>query len=83
MAYETRDNSGSLFKNNYKEKETQPDRTGKAKIGGVEYKISGWVKKTQSGDQYLSLSFQLPKEQQQQTSAPANPSNELNDEILW
>ena len=79
MAYETRDNSGSLFKNNYKEKENQPDRTGKARIGGVDYKISGWVKKTQSGDQYLSLSFQVAKEQAQQ--APAPERADLDDEI--
>lgn len=57
MAYEQRDNSGSLFVNNRKEKETHPDRTGKAMIGGVMYYVNGWLKKTGEGETWLSLSF--------------------------
>jgi hypothetical protein len=59
MAYETKDNSGSLFKNNRKEKDTHPDRTGKCRIGGVDYWISGWVKQKDDGQQWLSLAFKI------------------------
>ena len=44
MAYEMNDNSGSLFANKKKETDRHPDRTGSAKIDGVEYWVSGWVK---------------------------------------
>lgn len=61
MAYEQRDNSGTIFVNDRKEKETHPDRSGTAMIDGKEYYISGWIKSGQKG-QFLSLAFK-PKEQ--------------------
>lgn len=61
MAYEQKDNSGSVFKNERKEKDTHPDRTGSAMIGGVAYWVNGWVKQDRNGNQFLSLSFK-PKE---------------------
>jgi hypothetical protein len=62
MAYEMKENSGSMFVNTKKEKDTHPDRNGTALIGGVEYYVSGWIKETKSGDKWLSLAFK-PKEQ--------------------
>lgn len=57
MAFEVRDNSGSVFVNNRKTTERHPDRTGKAMIGGVMYWVSGWLKKSQNGTPFLSLAF--------------------------
>lgn len=57
MPYETRDNSGSLFVNDKKEKDSHPDRSGKAMIGGVEYYVSGWLKESAGGKKFLSLAF--------------------------
>ena len=62
MAYEQRDNSGSLFKNDKKDSDKHPDRKGSAMIGGVHYWVSGWVKQDRNGQPWMSLSFQ-PKEQ--------------------
>lgn len=84
MAYQQRENSGAVFVNDKKEKGSQqPDRKGDALIGGVEYWVSGWLKKTNSGDQFLSLSF-TPKEDrggqrpaQQSRSAAATPDEEI------
>lgn len=56
MAFEQKDGSGSLFRNDRKEKETHPDHTGTAKIGGREYYVSAWVKEGKSG-RFFSLSF--------------------------
>ena len=57
-----KENSGSMFVNTKKEKETHPDRNGTALVGGVEYYVSGWIKETKSGDKWLSLAFK-PKEE--------------------
>lgn len=62
MAYETKDNSGSVFNNTKKTKDTHPDRTGQARIGGVDYWVSGWVKQDRNGKPYLSLAFK-PKDE--------------------
>ena len=39
MAYEQKENSGAIFKNEKREKDTHPNMTGTALIGGVEYFI--------------------------------------------
>lgn len=61
MAYEQRDNSGSVFVNDRKEKDTHPDHTGTAMIDGVMYYVSGWIKQGQKG-QFLSLAFKRKDE---------------------
>lgn len=60
MAYQQKENSGSLFRNERKERDEQPDRTGSALIGGVEYWVSGWIKEGERGS-WLSLAFK-PKD---------------------
>mgnify|MGYP006921430826 CR=1 FL=1 len=72
MAFEQRDNSGSIFVNDRKEKESHPDRTGTAMIDGVMYYVSGWIKHGNKG-QFLSLAFKR-KEEQRQAPAPARGS---------
>jgi uncharacterized protein (DUF736 family) len=78
MAYEQRDNSGSLFKNDRKEKETHPDYKGTAMVGGVEMWMSAWLKTASNGSKFMSFSFQ-PKDQQaaqptpKKAAAPAAP----------
>jgi len=65
MTYEQRDNTGSLFTNNKKEKDSHPDRTGSATVDGIAYWVNGWVKQDKNGNPWLSLAFQrkdVPKE---------------------
>lgn len=65
MAYDNT-NSGLLFPNDRKEKENQPDFTGKLDVNGKEYRLSGWKKKgKQSGKPFISVSISEPQVKQQ------------------
>jgi hypothetical protein len=74
MAYDTpytpKDNSGSIFKNDRKEKDTHPDGKGSCVIDGVEYWVSSWNKTSAKGVQFRSLSFQR---KEQPASVPQQP----------
>lgn len=63
MAYEHKENSGSIFKNEKREKDTHPHMTGTALIDGKEYWVSAWTKEGQKG-RWQSLAFK-PKERGQ------------------
>ena len=66
MAFEQRDNSGSLFKNDKREKDTHPNARGRAKIGGVDYFVDAWTKEAKDGTRYQSLSFKPVEAKRQQ-----------------
>ena len=61
MAYEHKENNGSLFKNDKKEKDTQPDFTGQANVNGTLYNVSSWINESKSGKRYFKLIFSIPK----------------------
>lgn len=96
MSYEQKDNSGSMWPNEKKEKDSHPDRTGSIMVDGKEYWINGWLKKTQEGKPWLSLSVK-PKEKgnsrpaapRQQparapaASRPASGFDDMDDDIPW
>ena len=49
MAYEQKEGDISVFKNNKKETENQPDYTGTALINGQKMKVALWIKEGQKG----------------------------------
>ena len=57
MAFEQKNNSGSLFKNERKETESQPTHTGSVMVDGKEYYISAWVKTGKNDTRFFSLAF--------------------------
>lgn len=59
MAFIQREMSGSLFPNDRKEKETQPDFKGECLIDGVTYEIGAWEKEAKTGRKFTSLSFKV------------------------
>lgn len=68
MAY---DNSGTLGRNKYKKTDSQPEYTGTATIGGVDYRIAGWVKEGKDG-KFFGLKFSIPQ-QKGEISAASKP----------
>ena len=79
MAFEQKDNSGSIWVNDRKDQDTHPDRTGSAKIDGVDYWVNGWLRKTNDGKPYLSLSFKPKQPKPVATDKPI--ADDLNDAI--
>jgi hypothetical protein len=81
MAYEQKDMSGTLFKNDRREKDSHPHATGTALIDGVEYWVSAWTKDGAKG-KFQSLSFKRKEQRQPERQQQARPApRELDDEI--
>lgn len=57
MAYETKDNTGSLFRNNKRESDKHPEFNGSVRIDGHDMWVSAWVRETKTGQKYFSLAF--------------------------
>ena len=57
MAGFDRENSGALYKNDRKEKDTHPNLTGKCTISGKQFWMNAWTKTAPSGDKFISISF--------------------------
>jgi hypothetical protein len=55
MAYEHKENKGSIFKNDRKEKDTHPDYTGQINVAGTLYNISGWINESKGGKKILRI----------------------------
>jgi uncharacterized protein (DUF736 family) len=53
-------NSGTIFKNDKKTADNQPDYRGKINVEGKELEISLWVKTAQSGVKYMSAAIKEP-----------------------
>lgn len=71
--YEQKDNTGTLFINNRKQNDRQPDRTGTVMIDGVEYYLSGWDKSGPSGDRInLAVTKKEAKQEQRQDAKQAS-----------
>jgi uncharacterized protein (DUF736 family) len=70
---ETKNNSGALFKNDNKKKETQPDYKGNGIINGEPKQISAWINTSAKGLKYMSLTFEDPREQNEVKTEPLPP----------
>lgn len=77
MAYEQRDNSGSLFRNDKQGHDSWPDYKGTVRVAGIDYWLSGWLKTSQSGKKYMSLATK-PKDAPKPAPQPA--SDGFNDQ---
>jgi hypothetical protein len=75
--------SGALFTNFKKETDSQPDYRGSCTINGIEYWISGWIKKPKAGGKnFLSLSFQIKPDIVARADAPAKFVPSIGDDLI-
>lgn len=57
-------NRGVMFVNDRKQEgDRKPDRTGTLNVEGVEYFVDGWIKQSQNGNSFLSLSLKRKDKQ--------------------
>ncbi len=66
MAYEHKENKGSIFTNEKKEKDTHPDYTGQANVNGTVYNVSAWINESKTGKKYFGLAFSIPKQKDEE-----------------
>lgn len=78
--YETRELSGSAFRNRRKQKETHPDFTGEARINGQLYWVSIWEKRTQSGDPWYSIGLSVKEDRPVEPAAAAPAQQAIIDD---
>jgi uncharacterized protein (DUF736 family) len=71
--FQQKEGQGSLFKNDKKTAENQPDYRGTVNVGGVNYTLAGWAKEAKNGSKFLSLKIQKEGENKPtQATTPAN-----------
>ena len=74
---------GVLFKNEKKQKETDPLYTGSITIEGVEYWLSSWVNTSKNGKSYMSLSATVKvKKEEYQAQQPVD-NRPIDDDIFF
>jgi hypothetical protein len=78
--FEQKDMSGSLFKNERREKDTHPHATGQCVIDGVPFWISAWTKTDKNGNKFQSLAFK-PKTENTGSGVKHNPGKLEDDEL--
>jgi len=80
MAYEQKPNTGSLFKNHKKSKETQPDYSGSCLVNGQALQIGAWLKTSKKGEKFFSMSFKVPMAKSQQANGYQKPQSPMNSD---
>jgi len=80
MAYETKNNTASVFRNERKREGKQdPDFTGSAVINGEAFWVDMWTKEPKEGKKgFFSVSFRSKEAQSERQADPAKRQYEIN-----
>ena len=74
-------NSGALHKNDKGDNPKRPDYKGSLDVGGQEFWVSAWIKKSKAGNKYMSLSVEAKEAKQMQAASPAPANNDEEGDI--
>tara|TARA_S200002703_G_scaffold159371_1_gene172616 strand:+ start:4611 stop:4865 length:255 start_codon:yes stop_codon:yes gene_type:complete len=78
--YEHKAGNGSIFKNQYKENENQPDYRGSIKLqDGSDKELAAWVKQDKNGNSFLSLSISDPYKKEAETPVSTQSNAKVDD----
>jgi hypothetical protein len=80
MAFEQRDNSGVLFKNDKKGNEKAPDYTGMGMVDGFEYKFAAWIKEGKKG-KFMSVNFQRKDDEKEHQKPQQSNRDEVDVDL--
>jgi uncharacterized protein (DUF736 family) len=73
-----KEGAGSLFKNEKKTAENQPDYKGNFMLNGKIIEVAGWVKESKSGKKFVSLKVEAQGQRAEaKAEKPTDPNNDL------
>ena len=81
ITMEQKNNTGAIFKNDYKKTEQHPDYKGKAMIDGKAKDVAVWLNESQNGKKYFSIKFSEPYKEAEASKQdmPQYLPNKLDD----
>ena len=78
---EQKDNTGAIFKNDFKKSEQQPDYKGKAMINGEMKEVAMWLNESKAGKKYFSVKFSLPYQAEVEQGGYEKPKQEEESDL--
>lgn len=79
--YEQKEGQGSLFKNEKKTSDKQPDYRGSLKWRNQTLNVAGWVKDSKNGKKFLSLKIEAIDTTNGYQNPEKPQENESNDDL--
>ena len=73
-------NRGSIWKNEDRKSDTHPQFKGSAEVNGVEYWVSGWLRKPDANPKAPAMSFSFTAKEVQSAPKPVQSANSGFDE---
>jgi len=80
MAWEQKDMSGTLFKNDKRESDSHPHARGDCLIDGVAYWVSAWTKEGKRG-KFQSLAFKRKDAEPVRTPSKKDGGMDIDDSL--
>ena len=69
-------NTGAIWRNEKKERDTHPDFTGSLDVDGVEYWVNAWKRGPDAKERSPALKFSLKRKEEKKTWADREPGQD-------